>query len=124
MKRAVSPTLNPAGLMAAAGAVYAAAVMITNAVHHHGIIDPAVIVAAVGAVAALLTRQVVTPVADPRDGNGKPLQPAAVPAVVTAAAAAPSVSLSGGQMDAVRGALASGRMEQTAADERMVPPAP
>ena len=109
MKRAVSPTLNPAGLMAAAGAVYAAAVMITNAVHHHGIIDPAVIVAAVGAVAALLTRQVVTPVADPRDGNGKPLQPAAVPAVVPAAAA-PAVlksssSLTEAQMETIRGAL-------------------
>jgi hypothetical protein len=76
-KRLVSPALNPAGLMAAAGAVYAAAVMITNAVHHHGIIDPAVIVAAVGAVAALLTRQVVTPVADPRDGNGEALVRAA-----------------------------------------------
>ena len=37
---------------------------------------------------------------------------------------ASSVSLSGEQMDAVRGALASGRMEQTAADERKVPPAP
>ena len=48
-----------------------------------------------------------------------------VPALtVTAAAAAPSVSLSGEQMDAVRDALASGRMEQTAADERVVPPAP
>lgn len=77
MKRAVSPALNPAGLMATAGAVYAAAVMISNAVHHHGLIDPAVIVAAVGAVAALLTRQVVTPVADPRDGNGDQLLRAA-----------------------------------------------
>ena len=35
-----------------------------------------------------------------------------------------SVSLTGEQMDAVRDALSSGRMEQTAADERMVPPAP
>ena len=33
-----------------------------------------------------------------------------------------SVSLTGEQMDAVRDALASGRMEQTAADERKVPP--
>ena len=73
MKRLVYPTLNPAGLMATAGAVYAASVMIYNAMHHHGVIDPAVIVAAVGAVAALLTRQVVTPVADPRDGNGDAL---------------------------------------------------
>lgn len=97
MKRAVSPALNPAGLMAAAGAVYAAAVMISNAVHHHGLIDPAVIVAAVGAVTALLTRQVVTPVADPRDGNGEPLMRAAV-------AVLPHM--------------------ETATDERKVPPAP
>ena len=34
-----------------------------------------------------------------------------------------SVSLTGEQMDAVRDALSSGRMEQTAADERKVPPA-
>lgn len=113
MKRAVSPTLNPTGLMAAAGAVYAAAVMIWNATHHHGVINPAVIVAAVGAVAALLTRQVVTPVADPRDGNGDSLVCANSAVAAGAAAAAPSVSLSGEQMDAVRGALAS---------ERKVPP--
>ena len=35
-----------------------------------------------------------------------------------------SVSLTGEQMDAVRDALSSGRMEQTAADERKVPPTP
>ena len=77
VKRAISPTLNPAGLMATAGAVYAATVMILNAYHHHGVIDPPVIIAAVGAVAALLTRQDVTPVADPKDGNGNPLVPQA-----------------------------------------------
>jgi len=124
VKRALSPTLNPTGLMAAAGAVYAAAVMIWNATHHHGVIDPAVIVAAAGAVAALLARQVVTPVADPRDGNGDSLVCAKAAVAVPAAAAAPSVSLSGEQMNAIRGALASGRMEQTAADERKVPPTP
>src|SRR5690349_13853635 len=70
VKRVISPTLNPAGLMATAGAVYAATAMILNAYHGHGVIDPPVIIAAVGAVAALLTRQVVTPVADPKDGNG------------------------------------------------------
>lgn len=73
VKRLASPSLNPAGLMAAAGAVYAAVVMILNAAHHHGVINPQVIVAALGAVLALLTRQVVTPVKDPRDGNGQPL---------------------------------------------------
>jgi hypothetical protein len=66
--------------MAAAGAVYAATVMITNAYNHHGVIQAPVIVAAVGAVAALLTRQAVTPVKDPRDGNGAPLAPAPIPA--------------------------------------------
>ena len=35
-----------------------------------------------------------------------------------------SISLTEPQMDAVRGALASGRMEPAAADERLVPPAP
>lgn len=73
VKRLASPSLNPAGLMAAAGAVYAAVVMILNAVHHTGVIDPQVLVAAIGAVMALLTRQVVTPVKDPKDGNGNPL---------------------------------------------------
>jgi hypothetical protein len=73
VKRALSPSLNPAGLASAGFAVYAAVVMITNAAHHHGVIDPPVIVAAIAAVAALLTRQAVTPVADPRDGNGNAL---------------------------------------------------
>jgi len=121
VKRLVSPTLNPAGLMAAAGTVYAAAVMIYNAMHHHGVIDPAVIVAAVGAVAALLTRQVVTPVADPRDGNGD--------ALVRAASAVPSPilrssnSLSEIQMEAIRAALDTiPPPGQAAAAERKVPP--
>ena len=81
VKRIVSPTLNAPGLMAAAGAVYAATVMILNAYHGHGVIDTNVVIAAVGAVAALLTRQVVTPVADPKDGNGNPLAPVPAPTV-------------------------------------------
>ena len=76
LKRALSPALNPAGLMAAAGAIYAAAIMIWNTVHNHGVLSAPVIVAAVTAVAALLTRQVVTPTADPRDGNGVSLKTA------------------------------------------------
>ncbi len=79
--RFLSPVTNPAGLLAAAGAVLAAAVMISNAVNHHGVIDTTVIVAAVGAVGALFTRQVVTPVKDPKDGNGNPLGPVAPPVV-------------------------------------------
>lgn len=73
------PKTNPTGYMAAAGAVYAAAVMIYNARYHHGIIDVPVIVAAVAAVGSLLTRQIVTPVAAPRNGAGWPLVPAAIP---------------------------------------------
>ena len=48
----------------------------------------------------------------------------APPLTVAASGGAPSVSLTGEQMDAVREALAeaSGRMEQTAGDERKVPP--
>src|SRR5258708_11352406 len=76
MKRVLSPVTNSAGLSAAGLAVYAAIVMIVNAAHHHGVIDVPVIVAALAAVSALYTRQKVTPVADPRDGNGKPLVPA------------------------------------------------
>src|SRR5260221_2590773 len=76
MKRILSPVTNSAGLSAAALAVYAAAVMIYNVANHHGVIDVPVIVAALAAVSALYTRQKVTPVADPRDGNGQPLVPA------------------------------------------------
>lgn len=75
MPRLLNPLLNPNGYLSAAGAVLAAAVMITNAVHGHGIVDPVVIVAAVGAVGALFSRQMVTPVKDPKDSNGKPLAP-------------------------------------------------
>ena len=76
MKRALSPNLNPTGIGSAAAAVYAAAVMIWNATHHHAVIDPQVIIAAIGAAAFLYSRFKVTPVADPRDGNGQPLAPA------------------------------------------------
>ena len=47
--------------------------MIWNATHHHAVIDPQVIIAAVGAAAFLYARFKVTPVADPKDGNGQPL---------------------------------------------------
>lgn len=77
--RALNISTNPAGWLAAAGAVYAAAVMIYNAFNHHGVIDTNVIIAAVGAVGALLTRQVVTPVSDPKDGAGQPLAPLSPP---------------------------------------------
>jgi hypothetical protein len=75
---------NPTGYIAAASAVYAATLMISNAVHHHGVIDTPTIIAAVTAVSALLTRQVVTPVAQPKDGNGIPLVPVTQAAAVLA----------------------------------------
>lgn len=81
--RAFNISTNPAGWLAASGAVYAAAVMIYNAYKGYGVIDVNVIVAAVGAVGALFTRQLVTPVKDPKDGNGTPLVTAPVtPAAV------------------------------------------
>ena len=78
MKRALTPATNPAGIGSSIAAIYAAAVMIWNATHHHGVIDPQVIVAALTAAAFLYARFKVTPVADPKDGNGQPLT--AVPA--------------------------------------------
>jgi hypothetical protein len=82
VQRALSPTTNATGLGSAAAAIYAAIVMIYNALHHHAVIDPQVVIAAVGAAAFLYTRFKVTPVADPKDGNGQPLVP--VPAPVPA----------------------------------------
>ncbi len=73
LKRALTPTLNPTGLGSSIAAVYAAVVMVWNATHHHAVVDPQVILAALGAAAFLYTRVKVTPVADPRDGNGAPL---------------------------------------------------
>jgi hypothetical protein len=79
LPRTLNPALNAPGYMAAAAAVYAAATMVYNAVNHHGVWNAGVLVAAVTAVASLLTRQRVTPVADPRDGNGTPLTAAPAP---------------------------------------------
>ena len=73
--RAVNPSTTPAGLLASTGVIYAAVVMIYNAFQHHGVIDTNVVIAAVGAIGALLTRQAVTPVADPKNGAGVPLVP-------------------------------------------------
>jgi hypothetical protein len=97
VKRALSLRLNPAGLLSAAGAIYAATVMILNAYHHHGVIDTPVIVAACTAVAALFTRTAVTPVKDPRDGNGQPLVTQSV-ATEVAAATAPLGHLPAGEL--------------------------
>lgn len=73
--RAISPVYNATGISAAVAAVYACVVMVVNAIHHTGIIDPQVIVAAVGAALFLYSRFKVTPVADPRTADGVPLVP-------------------------------------------------
>jgi hypothetical protein len=80
-KRLISPATNAPGLGAAAAAVFAAAVMIYNVVRHHGVINVPVLVAGAAAAWLLYTRFKVTPVADPKDGNGNPLVAAPVPAV-------------------------------------------
>lgn len=86
VKRMLSVSTNPTGLASAVAALYAAGIMIYHATQHQGVIDPQVIVAALSAAAFLYTRFLVTPVADPKDGNGAPLVPSApvvpdVPAV-------------------------------------------
>jgi hypothetical protein len=75
LPRTLNPSLNATGYTAAVSAVYAVVVMIFNVSHHDGVINVPVLLAAVTAVAALLTRQRVTPVADPVDGAGRPLVP-------------------------------------------------
>lgn len=84
---ALHPRLNPTGLAAGAGAIYAASVMIFNAANHHGVISVPVIIAAVAAIIALFTRTIVTPVAAPKDGAGNPLVPIAPPPVTVLPAA-------------------------------------
>ena len=82
-KRVLSPATNATGLGSAAAAIYAAVVMIWNVSHHQAAIDPQVIIAAIGAAAFLYTRFKVTPVADPRDGNGQPLVAVSPPSPVS-----------------------------------------
>lgn len=83
LKRALTPATNPAGIGSSAAAIYAAIVMIVNATHHHAVIDPQVVIAALGAAGFLYARFKVTPVADPKDGNGQPLVSAAALPVIT-----------------------------------------
>lgn len=75
LKRAISPTYNATGIASAVAAIYTAAVLIWNAAHHNGVIDPQVIVSALAAVSFLYARFKVTPLADPKDGNGNMLLP-------------------------------------------------
>jgi hypothetical protein len=95
VKRTLSPALNPTGLGSAAAAIYAAVVMVWNAAHHHAAIDPQVVLAALGAAAFLYARFKVTPLGDPRDGNGAPLATPAIVAAAVAQATAPALNLRG-----------------------------
>ena len=95
INRVVNPTTNATGLGAAAAAVYAGAVMIWHATHHQGVIDPQVILAAVSGAWLLYTRFKVTPVADPKDGNGAPLIPVAAVATLKPPLAAGGTASSG-----------------------------
>lgn len=79
LPRLLSPLTEPNAWIAAAGAVTAAVTMAVNAAHHHGVIDATVITAAVTAVAALFSRQLVTPVRDPRGSDGVQLVPVTSP---------------------------------------------
>ena len=54
-------------------AIYAAVTMIVHAVQGHGYFDPTVLIAGISALLALLTRHVVTPLADPKNEMGVPL---------------------------------------------------
>lgn len=75
MSRNLNPSTNATGIGAAIAALWAAGVMCWHATHGHGVIDPQVIISAVTAAAFLYTRFKVTPVADPKDGAGRPLAP-------------------------------------------------
>lgn len=90
--RLVNPATNPNGYIAAAGAVYAVAAMAYNAANGHGIINPTVIVSALGAVGALFARQYVTPVSDPKDAGGNALVAQFNPATGTGGAVMPPAS--------------------------------
>jgi len=74
VKRILNPATNLTGITSALFALWALGNGVWNVVHNHqAAVDPQVIVAALGAVGFLVTRFTVTPVADPRDGSGKPL---------------------------------------------------
>lgn len=75
MKRLLTPALNMPGLIAAIAAIYAIVQAAANTAGHGSVLTAPVIVAAIGAGLAAYTRTQVTPVADPRDGNSKPLTP-------------------------------------------------
>jgi hypothetical protein len=74
MKRLL--TVQPAAVGAAAAATDAVAQMLWLWLHDHtGVFDQGVITAWVAALAALGVRQVVTPLARPRDNAGRELRP-------------------------------------------------
>lgn len=66
--------VEPARIGAVLLCVYAAAAMCVRAfVTHDGVFEPDLLVAAYGAVWGLYTFTKVTPVADPKDDEGRPL---------------------------------------------------
>ncbi|MBA9002259.1 hypothetical protein [Thermomonospora cellulosilytica] len=70
----LNPRLESAAVGSTAAAVYAAARMLWNVyVDHTDVFDMDVLVAAVVAVYGLYVRAKATPVADPRDADGRPL---------------------------------------------------
>lgn len=73
MKRLITPSLNMPGLIAAALAIYAVIQGAYNSAHGSTVLTSSVIVAAISAALSAYARTQVTPVADPRDGNGTPL---------------------------------------------------
>lgn len=89
MNRLLAPSLNPAGLSGTLAAVYAAGLMISHVISHQGVFSLPVAVAGGSAVLAFVTRHFVTPVADPKTADGKPLVVAAPPAPAPAVQAVP-----------------------------------
>lgn len=69
-------SLEPARVATVVGLVYAAAAMLYRAeVAHTAVLQPDVLVAAVTAVWGLWTRGKVTPLASPKDAQGRALRP-------------------------------------------------
>src|SRR5258708_5689887 len=73
VKRLLAPSLNPAGLSALIAAAVALALGIRNVEAHHQAFTLPVLLSLAWSAFSAYTRTQVTPVADPRDGNGNPL---------------------------------------------------
>lgn len=95
-KRLLSLNTNTPGIGAALAALWAGGAMLWNYTHHQGIFDAQVFGAAAAAAYFIYTRVKVTPTADPRDGNGKPLVTAPPAAPVATLPTAPPAQAAGG----------------------------